>query len=182
MKFIQTNLPGVVLIEPRAFKDPRGFFYESYNAEVFKAQGIPATFIQDNHVWSCRGVLRGLHYQTPPKAQAKLVRVIRGRIFDVAVDLRKQSATYGKSIGVTLGAEDRRMIYIPEGFAHGYLSLEEETEVLYKVTDLYSPAHEAGILWNDPQLNIEWPKLGMDYLLSDKDQKLPFFKNAAQAE
>ncbi|MDD5217441.1 MAG: dTDP-4-dehydrorhamnose 3,5-epimerase [Candidatus Omnitrophica bacterium] len=182
MKFIQTNIPGVVLVEPRAFKDSRGFFYESYNAEVFKEHGIPATFIQDNHVWSCRGVLRGLHYQTPPKAQAKLVRVVRGRIFDVAVDLRKQSSTYGKSIGVMLGAEDRRMIYIPEGFAHGYLSLEEETEVLYKVTHLYSPAHEAGILWNDPLLNIEWPKLGMDYLLSDKDQKLPFFKNAAQAD
>ena len=179
MKFLKTALPGVLVIEPDIFTDSRGFFLESYQRELFRKNGITVDFVQDNHSASSRGVLRGLHYQVPPRAQAKLVRVVRGAAFDVVVDLRKDSKTFGRPACETLSAENRKMLYIPPGFAHGFLSLEEGTELLYKVSDLYSPEHERGILWSDPALAIPWPKTGAGYMLSEKDKKYP---TLAQAE
>ncbi len=158
------------------FQDNRGFFYESFNAQALSASGVSEEFVQDNHVLSEKGVLRGLHFQRVPKAQAKLVRVIKGAIFDVAVDIRKDSPTFGQWVGETIDDENRRMIYVPAGFAHGYLSLEKNTEVLYKVTDYYSPSDEAGIIWNDPTIGVKWPVLDADYIVSEKDQILPQFK------
>lgn len=181
MKFIPTEIPDVWVIEPKVFEDSRGYFYESYRASAFAAQGIKEDFQQDNHVSSKKGALRGLHFQTAPHEQAKLIRVTRGSIFDVAVDIRKASRTFGRHVGVELTADNRRMIYIPAGFAHGYLALEDGTEVLYKVTNTYSPSHERGIIWNDPALGIAWPKLNVPYAFSDKDQKYPVLKQAQLA-
>ena len=169
MKRIDTALPGVCIIEPRVFADPRGFFLESYNRDTFAGLGITATFVQDNHSKSANGVLRGLHYQLG-RPQAKLVRVTAGAVFDVAVDIRKGSPTFGTWVGEILSAENRRMLFIPEGFAHGFVTLAEGTEFLYKCTDVYVPAEERGLIWNDPAVGIQWPLNGAQPQLSNKDK------------
>ncbi len=176
MKFTPLEIPGLILIEPRLFPDARGFFYESYRTDLFAQNGIKDTFIQDNHSRSSKGALRGLHFQVDPMAQGKLVRVIRGSVFDVAVDLRPGSKTYGKHASLVLSAENKKMLYVPAGFAHGFCVLEDDTEFLYKVTNFYSAAHERGILWSDPDLGIAWPNLGT-LILSDKDKKYPRLKD-----
>jgi len=165
-------------MEPKVLEDSRGFFYECYQKDLFLKQGIRQDFVQDNHSCSEKRALRGLHYQVQPKAQAKLVRVIKGSVFDVAVDLRKESKTFGRHMTITLSAENKKMLYIPEGFAHGFCVLEEGTEFVYKVSDYYSPEHERGIIWNDPDLKIDWPDVGGEFLLSNKDKKYPTFKEA----
>ena len=160
MKATPTAIPDVLLIEPRVFGDERGFFYESWNEHAFSAAvGREVRFVQDNHSASARGVLRGLHYQLD-KPQGKLVRVIKGEVYDVAVDLRRSSPTFGRWVGETLSAENRRMLWVPEGFAHGFLVTSEAAEFLYKTTDYYAPAHERTLLWSDPQLAIPWPLQG----------------------
>ena len=179
MKFLKTAFDDVLLIEPRVFSDDRGVFFETYHREFFRKNGIAVDFVQDNHSVSAKGVLRGLHYQAPPRAQAKLVRVVRGEAFDVVVDLRKNSKTFGRSACEILSAKNRRMLFIPPGFAHGFLSLGEGTELLYKVSDVYSPEHERGLLWSDPALAIPWPKTGAGFVISEKDKKYPVL---AQAE
>jgi dTDP-4-dehydrorhamnose 3,5-epimerase len=167
MKATPTRLPEVLLIEPRVFGDARGFFYESYNQRTLQGLGLDATFVQDNHSRSARGVLRGLHYQIQ-HAQGKLVRVTEGEVFDVAVDLRRSSPNFGRWIGETLSAENKRMLWIPPGFAHGFLVVSEWAEFLYKATDYWHPEHERSLLWNDPELAIEWP-LSVEPLLAAKD-------------
>jgi len=158
MKVIETKIPGLLIIEPRVFGDERGFFFESYNEKVFnEATGVSPRFVQDNHSKSVKGVLRGLHYQLPPKAQGKLVRVVQGEVFDVAVDIRKGSPTYGQWVGEVLSAENKKQLWIPPGFAHGFLTLSDTAEFLYKTTDYWSPEHERAILWNDATLKIDWP-------------------------
>lgn len=170
MNFIQTALEGVILIEPKVFADERGFFMESYKKSLFHTHGITEDFIQDNHSKSSKGVLRGLHYQLPPKAQGKLVRCVRGSVFDVAVDIRRNSATFGQWVGYELSAENKKMLWIPAGFAHGFLTLEDHTEFLYKTTNEYSPAHDRGIKFDDPQIGIEWPNLDVQWIVSEKDK------------
>lgn len=175
MKLIQTAIPDVVLIEPAVYEDERGWFMESFNEKRFHEElkklglAVPRPFVQDNHSSSRKGVLRGLHYQLPPHAQGKLVRVTRGSAFDVAVDIRKNSPTFGKWVGVELSASNKRMFWIPEGFAHGFLALEDDTDFLYKTTDYYAKECEASIVWCDPGLNIDWPMLGGTVLVSAKD-------------
>jgi dTDP-4-dehydrorhamnose 3,5-epimerase len=169
MQVIATRLPGVLLIEPRVFGDERGFFFESYNRRAFReATGQDPEFVQDNHSRSGRNVLRGLHYQVR-QAQGKLVRVIAGEVWDVAVDLRRSSATFGKWVGFGLSAEEKRMAWIPPGFAHGFVVLSASAEVLYKATDYYAPEHERTLLWNDPALGIPWPLRG-EPVLAAKDK------------
>ena len=168
MKIIPTSIPDVVLLEPKVFGDERGFFYESWNKRTFAELGIAADFVQDNHSKSQQNVLRGLHYQIE-HAQGKLVRVAAGAVYDVAVDLRRSSPTFGQWVGFTLSAEDKRMAWIPPGFAHGFCVTSESAEFLYKTTDYYSPAHERTLLWNDPQLAIPWPLDG-EPLLAAKDK------------
>ncbi len=167
MKAITTTIPDVLLLEPRVFGDARGFFYESWNRRSFAELGIDIDFVQDNHSKSQRNVLRGLHYQIE-HAQGKLVRVAAGEVYDVAVDLRRSSPTFGQWVGFTLSASDRRMAWIPPGFAHGFCVTSESAEFLYKTTDYWSPAHERTLLWNDPQLAIPWPLKG-EPLLAAKD-------------
>jgi len=170
MKITPTDLPGVLVVEPRVFPDARGFLFESYNRRSFRdATGIDVEFVQDNHSRSVRHALRGLHYQIR-QAQGKLVRVVAGEVFDVAVDLRRSSPDFGKWTGVTLSAESKRMVWIPAGFAHGFLVLSEEADVLYKTTDFYAPAHERTVLWNDPQIGVQWP-LTVEPLLADQDRR-----------
>ena len=171
MQIEPTALPGVLILTPRVFPDPRGFFLESYNAEVWRKEGIATTFIQDNHSQSTRGTLRGLHFQLPPAAQVKVLRVVRGAVWDVAVDIRTGSPTFGRWVGVELSADNFRQLYIPVGFAHGFCVLSDVAEVLYKTSAVYSPTHERGIAWNDPQLAIAWPVT--DPLLSDRDRRAP---------
>lgn len=162
----------VILLTPRVFGDERGFFFESYNQRAFcEATGLTVEFVQDNHSRSVRGVLRGLHYQIAPRAQGKLVRVIQGAVFDVAVDIRPDSPTFGRWVGEVLSAENKRQLWIPPGFAHGFLTLTDSAEFLYKTTDYYSPEHERCIAWNDPDLAIAWPLAGTTPRLSDKDQR-----------
>lgn len=181
MKIIETELPGVRIIEPRRFIDHRGFFSETFNGKAFAEAGLPTTWVQDNHSLSRpRGTVRGLHFQIAPFAQDKLVRVVRGSIYDVAVDLRQSSPTFGRSLAVVLSAEKGNQLFIPVGFAHGFCSLEDDTEVLYKVTNFYSAAHERGILWNDPELAIAWPVPEQSAVLSDKDKALPRLKDVPQ--
>ncbi|MCQ4241022.1 dTDP-4-dehydrorhamnose 3,5-epimerase [Stutzerimonas stutzeri] len=157
MKIIETDIPDVLIIEPRVFGDERGFFYESFNAAAFEAAtGLRRNFVQDNHSKSQRGVLRGLHYQIR-QPQGKLVRVVAGEVFDVAVDLRKSSPSFGRWVGTHLSAQNQRQLWIPEGFAHGFVVLSESAEFLYKTTDYYAPEHERSLLWNDPEVGIEWP-------------------------
>jgi dTDP-4-dehydrorhamnose 3,5-epimerase len=160
MKAIPTGLPGVIILEPKVFGDDRGFFFESYNRRAFReAAGTDPDFVQDNHSKSARNVLRGLHYQVK-NVQGKLVRVTAGEVYDVVVDLRRSSSTFGKWVGVTLSAANRRMLWVPEGFAHGFVVTSESAEFLYKTTDYYSPEHERSLLWNDPALGIPWPLQG----------------------
>jgi len=169
MKVTATAIPDVLVIEPRVFGDERGFFFESFNQQAFdEAVGSKVVFVQDNHSKSAKNVLRGLHYQLPPKAQGKLVRVVQGEVFDVAVDIRKESPTFGKWVGEVLSAENKKQLWIPPGFAHGFLTLSETAEFLYKTTDYYSPEHERGIRWNDPRLAVAWP-LNAVPVLSHKD-------------
>lgn len=177
MKVIDTQMPDVKLIEPKVFYDERGFFFESWNARSFEVLGIGETFVQDNHSRSARGVLRGLHYQVK-QTQAKLIRVIAGSVFDVAVDLRRSSATFGKWVGVVLSAENKLQLWIPRGFAHGFLCLEDGTEFIYKCTDYYAPQFERSLQWNDPALGIEWPITGAALSLSPKDMSGTLLSNA----
>jgi dTDP-4-dehydrorhamnose 3,5-epimerase len=178
MNVINTEIPEVIIFEPTVFGDDRGFFLESFNQKLFEeATGLKREFVQDNHSKSSRGVLRGLHYQLPPMAQGKLVRVVQGEVFDVAVDIRKSSPTFGQWVGVHLSAENKRQLWIPEGFAHGFLTLSETAEFLYKTTNYYSPKDEGAIIWNDNDLKISWPEAG-EVLVSGKDQVAPAFKNA----
>lgn len=171
----KTLLEGLLLVRPRVFKDARGFFYESYNQEAFKAAGISIPFVQDNHSRSARGTLRGLHFQTFP-GQAKLLRCTLGAIWDVAVDIRPGSPTFGKHFGVELRPDDAAMFFVPIGFAHGFLVLSEFAEVQYKCSAVYNAATESGIMWNDPDLNVQWPLQGMEPLLSERDKSNPTFK------
>lgn len=175
-RFERLEIPDLVLIEPRLLSDNRGFFMETYKHSEYAAQGVKDVFVQENHSRSSRRTLRGLHYQKDPRAQGKLVRVIIGEIFDVALDIRKGSPTYGKWVGVTLSEENNRMLYVPPGFAHGFCVLSEEAEVIYKVTKEYAPEYEAGILWNDSSLKIEWPL--NDPILSERDRAWPGLQGA----
>lgn len=175
MNFEPLDVRGVVLIAPERHADSRGFFSETYRADAFEACGLEAyRFVQDNHVYSTqRGVLRGLHFQLPPHAQGKLVRCTRGAIFDVAVDIRRGSPTYGRYVGAELSSANWKQLWIPPGFAHGYVTLEEQCEVIYKVTDYYSPECDRGIAWDDPTLAITWPLPHSEIILSEKDRKQP---------
>ncbi len=179
MKFIETKISGVFIIEPKVFGDARGFFMESYNAQSWaQAIGEPQ-FVQDNHSRSGIGVLRGLHYQLPPFAQGKLVRVTRGAVFDVAVDIRRSSPTFGQWVGVTLTEENHRQLWVPPGFAHGFLTLTAEVDFLYKTTAYYAPTHERAIAWNDSDIGIVWPDIGRLPQLSVKDQSAPTLQKIA---
>ncbi len=176
MKAVPLALPEVLLIEPKVFGDARGFFFESFNQRAFnEATGLDVHFVQDNHSRSVRHVLRGLHYQLPPYAQGKLVRAVQGEVFDVAVDLRPDSPTSGQWAGAVLSAENKRQMWIPPGFAHGFLVLSEAAEFLYKTTDYYAPEYERSIRWDDPDLAIDWPLGGVAPLLSGKDAAAPFW-------
>jgi dTDP-4-dehydrorhamnose 3,5-epimerase len=169
MQVKATAIPDVLIIEPKVFGDDRGFFFESFNQAAFnQAIGQEITFVQDNHSKSAQNVLRGLHYQLPPKAQGKLVRVVQGEVFDVAVDIRKGSKTYGQWVGEVLSAENKKQLWIPPGFAHGFLTISYNAEFLYKTTDYYSPSHERVLRWNDPEIGIFWPMTG-DPILAAKD-------------
>ena len=177
MKIIHTEIPDVLIIEPNVFGDSRGFFFESYNEKEFmETTGLQVAFVQDNHSRSNRHVLRGLHYQIQ-QPQGKLVRVISGDVFDVAVDIRRSSPTFGKWVGDYLTAENKKQMWVPPGFAHGFLVLSDDAEFLYKTTDYWAPEHERCIRWNDPVLNVQWPITG-DPLVSGKDEKGAFFQDA----
>ena len=171
MELIKTNIPGVVILQPRIFGDERGYFFESFSQRDFEREVRRTVFVQDNESKSCYGVLRGLHFQKPPYAQSKLVRVVKGSVLDVAVDIRKGSATYGKWYGIELSEENKKLFYIPEGFAHGFLVLSDQAEFCYKCTDFYHPDDEGGIAWNDPTINVAWPELDVPYRMSEKDKK-----------
>jgi dTDP-4-dehydrorhamnose 3,5-epimerase len=180
--FIKTHIDGLVVIEPKIFGDQRGYFMETYNEKDFNDAGLAMTFIQDNQSMSLKGVLRGLHFQIKHQ-QGKLVRVLSGEVFDVAVDLRKDSKTNKMWYGVKLSGENRKQFYIPEGFAHGFLVLSEKAEFAYKCTDFYHPEDEGGILWNDPEIGIEWPSEAIDeVILSDKDKKLKTLSDQGHIE
>lgn len=170
--FIETEIPGLVIIEPKVFGDDRGFFMETWQQEEFEKAGISGPFVQDNHSKSRKGVLRGLHFQRE-NTQGKLVRVLSGTVFDVGIDLRPNSPTFGQWHGVELSGENRRQFYVPPGFGHGFLVTSDEAEFVYKCTDYYNPGADGGVIWNDSTLNIQWPVLDVDFTLSEKDQKLP---------
>lgn len=173
MPFIETEIQGLLVFEPKVFEDSRGYFFESYNENIFKEQGIDIKWVQDNQSSSTYGVIRGLHYQLPPFAQTKLVRVLRGKILDVAVDIRKGSPTYGKCYCKVLSAKNKRQLFIPKGFAHGFSVLSEKAEVLYKCDGFYNKESEAGIIYNDAELNIDWRIPAEDAVISEKDKVLP---------
>ena len=177
MQVIETDLPGVLILEPKVFGDARGFFQETWNAKVFADIGIDAQFVQDNHSRSAKGILRGLHYQVQ-EPQGKLVRVTSGRVFDVAVDIRRSSPHFGRWTGVELSGDNKRMFWVPPGFAHGFVALEEETDFLYKCTALYAPQWDRSIAWNDPDIGIDWPLEGLAPLLSAKDTAAIALKDA----
>jgi dTDP-4-dehydrorhamnose 3,5-epimerase len=178
MQILRTTIPEVIILEPKIFGDERGFFMETYQARQFAELGIPTQFVQDNHSGSRQGILRGLHYQLR-QAQGKLVRVITGKIFDVAVDLRKTSPTFGQWVGATLSAQNKHLIWIPSGFAHGFYVLSDWAEIVYKATDYYAPEWERSILWSDPELGIEWPLIDQQPpVLSAKDANGFSFKDA----
>lgn len=177
MPFIKTNLPGLLIFEPVVFGDSRGYFFESYNEKTFAAEGINISFIQDNQSRSSYGVIRGLHYQLPPYAQAKLVRALYGNILDVVVDIRKGSPTYGKAFSIELSAENKKQLFIPGGFAHGFSVLSETAEVMYKCDAFYNREAEAGILYNDAALNIDWKIPAAKAIVSDKDRAYPVLTN-----
>src|SRR5687767_10611654 len=174
--FTPTVIPEVVVIEPRVFPDERGFFMEGYKRSAFAAQGIADIFVQCNHSKSSRGILRGLHYQSQPKAQGKLIRALRGEIYDVAVDIRQGSSTFGKWIGDSLSAESKKMLYVPAGFAHGFCVISEDAEIQYMTTEEYAPELEGGVMWNDPDLAIDWPVAKP--ILSARDRAWPRFRDA----
>lgn len=179
MEYIKTDIPGVWIIEPKVFKDARGYFMESFKKEEFERHIGVVDFIQDNESSSTKGVLRGLHYQKAPYSQAKLVRVIKGIVLDVAVDIRKDSPTFGKHVAVELSEENKRQLFIPQGFAHGFLVLSDEAVFSYKVDNTYTPTHERGICFNDPQVGVEWA--GVDeaaLIFSEKDKNAPYLKDA----
>lgn len=173
--FEKTKIPGVVIIQPQVHGDSRGYFVETFKAPDFEAAGIPTNYVQDNESSSTKGVLRGLHFQKT-HTQGKLVRVTHGEVFDVAVDVRSGSETYGQWVGVTLSADKKNMFYVPAGFAHGFLVLSDTAEFVYKCTDVYDPSGEGGIPWNDPTIAVDWPKLDVEYKTSEKDGKHPSFK------
>lgn len=178
MNVVKTDIPDVLIFEPKVFGDDRGFFFESFSQTKFEeAVGRKIEFVQDNHSKSVKGVLRGLHYQMEPYAQGKLVRCVVGEVFDVAVDIRQSSPTFGKWVGVFLSAENKRQLWIPEGFAHGFLVVSEVAEFVYKTTNYYHPQSDRGIMWNDPDINIEWPD-SEERQLSDKDSRQASFCNA----
>lgn len=178
MEFVPTRLPEVILIKPRVFGDARGFFFETWHQQKFAAAGIDLRFVQDNHSHSTRHTLRGLHFQIQ-QPQGKLVRVSRGEVFDVAVDMRRSSPRFGHWVGVTLSDSNHHMLWVPPGFAHGYLALSEEIDFVYKCTDFYAPQFERAIRWNDPQLGVQWPlPAGVAPILSGKDANAPVFKEA----
>jgi dTDP-4-dehydrorhamnose 3,5-epimerase len=179
MKVTPTALPEVLLLEPKCFGDERGFFMESFNQRQFdEAVGCPVSFVQDNHSRSTRGVLRGLHYQLPPHAQGKLVRVVSGAVFDVAVDMRRNSPAFGRWVGEELSEANHRQLWIPPGFAHGFLVLSETADFLYKTTDYYAPQAEASVRWDAPEIGIAWPSLGVPMQLSEKDRQASSFAEA----
>ena len=175
MQFKELKLDGLILITPKVFEDERGFFLESYNQKVFAENNIKVDFVQDNHSFSKKGVLRGLHFQIEPFAQDKLVQVIFGKVWDVAVDIRKDSKTFGKWEAVELSAENKKMLFIPKGFAHGFLTLSKTADFLYKVSNFYSAEHDRGIIWDDSDIDIKWPM--QKPILSEKDQKYPKLKD-----
>lgn len=175
-KFKRLKIPDIILVESQEFSDERGLFMELFKESIFTSHGVSTRFVQDNYSHSIKGVIRGLHYQKNPKAQSKLMMALRGEIFDVAVDIRKDSPTYGKWVGEILSDKNRNLLYAPEGFAHGFCVLSEKADVLYKVSSEYSPEHERGILWNDPEIAIDWPI--NDPVVIKKDQILPTLKNA----
>jgi dTDP-4-dehydrorhamnose 3,5-epimerase len=174
--FKKLDIPEVILIETKAFSDNRGFFMESYQESSFIKNGINDKFIQDNYSYSTKGILRGLHYQKNPKAQSKLVTALKGKIFDVAVDIRKNSSTFGKWVGEILSEENHRLLYVPQGFAHGFCVISDEANVLYKVNNDYSPENDRGIIWNDSDIAVNWPL--ENPILSNKDLQQPLFKDA----
>ena len=179
MNYIEQSVKGVFVIEPKVFGDSRGYFYESFKqAEFDEHIGHHVAFVQENQSKSSKGVLRGLHYQKGDASQAKLVRVVKGSVLDVAVDIRKSSPTFGKYVAVELSEENNRQLFIPRGFAHGFLVLSDEAVFTYKVDNVYAPQADAGIMYNDPQVGIEWPKLDCEFLLSEKDTKHPLLKDA----
>lgn len=177
MKIISLAIPDVKLIEPDVFGDNRGFFMETYRADQFKDAGIPTNFVQDNMSSSKKGVLRGLHFQKNPYSQGKLVRVVRGEVFDVAVDLRKGSPYFGKWVGDLLSEENKKSLYVPQGFAHGFCVVSDEAVFHYKCTEFYHPEAEGGLRYDDPTVNVEWPKIDVPFLTSPKDEKAPFLEN-----
>jgi dTDP-4-dehydrorhamnose 3,5-epimerase len=174
-KFTKLSIPEVILIEAQVFPDERGFFMESFKESNFISGGIDTKFVQDNYSHSIKGVLRGLHYQKNPKAQAKLVMAIKGEIFDVAVDIRKGSPTFGKWVGEILSETNHKLLYVPEGFAHGFCVLSDEADVLYKVNNEYSTENDRGLIWNDPKINVKWPTVNL--IVSKKDQQQPLLEN-----
>lgn len=178
MRFCPTKIGNVIIVESKIHTDQRGYFMESWNKRVFVQNNIDVDFVQDNLSSSSAGTLRGLHYQLPPHAQGKLVRVTRGRVFDVAVDIRRSSATFGQWVGLELSEDNKLALYIPPGFAHGFLVLSPRAEFSYKCTDFYAPSYERGIIWNDPMINIDWPLPQNEVILSAKDQTLPLLKDA----
>lgn len=177
MNIIETEIQGVYIIEPKVFGDSRGYFFESYSRREFEAKVGPVEFVQDNESKSCYGVVRGLHFQRPPHAQAKLVRVVKGKVLDVAVDLRKDSPTYGRHVSVELSEDNHRQVFIPKGFAHGFSVLSEEAVFQYKCDDYYAPETECAIAWNDPELNIDWRIPADQVILSEKDKRHPELKD-----
>jgi dTDP-4-dehydrorhamnose 3,5-epimerase len=177
MKITETDIKGLFIVEPKLWVDDRGYFYESYNKKYFEDAGIQADFVQDNQSLSQKGTLRGLHAQQDPHAQGKLVRVISGKVMDVAVDIRKKSPTYGKHISIELSAENHKMLWVPPGFAHGFVTLQDDTIFVYKVTSLYNKDSEIGVSWNDADLNINWGIDSSEVILSEKDKELPAFRD-----
>jgi dTDP-4-dehydrorhamnose 3,5-epimerase len=177
MNFIKTKIKDLLIVEPKIWKDDRGYFYESYSKRNFEEAGIDAEFVQDNQSLSQKGTLRGLHAQSDPHAQGKLVRVIKGMVIDVAVDIRKTSETYGQHVTVELSGDNHRMLWVPPGFLHGFVTLEDDTIFTYKVTSLYNKNSEFGAVWNDPELNIDWGIAAEKIILSEKDKVLPLFKD-----
>ena len=177
MNIIETEIQGVFIIEPKVFGDSRGYFFESFSKKEFDSKIGPVEFVQDNESKSCYGVVRGLHFQKPPHAQAKLVRVVKGKVLDVAVDLRKDSPTYGKHVAVELSEDNHRQVFIPKGFAHGFSVLSEEAVFQYKCDDYYAPETEGAVAWNDPDLNIDWRVPGDMMILSEKDKRHPELKD-----
>lgn len=177
MNFIKTKIKDLLIVEPKIWKDDRGYFYESYSKRYFEEAGIDASFVQDNQSLSQKGTLRGLHAQSNPNAQGKLVRVIKGKVMDVAVDIRKESESYGQHVALELSGDNHLMLWVPPGFLHGFVTLEDDTIFTYKVTGLYNKNSEFGVLWNDPELNIDWGIAEGEIILSEKDKVLPHFKD-----